>query len=46
MARGVAVQPLLEQGFEGAELGEALRRARLAALKAFREEQRTAPSNS
>ena len=40
MARGVSVQPLLEQGLKGAELGEALKRARLNALKVFREEQR------
>ena len=41
VARSVAVQPLLEQGIKGAELGEALKRERLEALKAFREEQRT-----
>ncbi|MOA31643.1 Multifunctional CCA protein [compost metagenome] len=41
VARSVAVQPLLEQGFTGAELGEALKRERLRALKAFRETQRT-----
>ncbi|MEX6501848.1 multifunctional CCA addition/repair protein [Pseudomonas zhanjiangensis] len=35
-ARAVAVQPLLEQGFSGAELGEALKRERLAALKAYK----------
>ncbi|MOA55617.1 Multifunctional CCA protein [compost metagenome] len=40
VARGVGVQALLEQGFTGAELGEALKRERLRALKAFREEQR------
>jgi tRNA nucleotidyltransferase (CCA-adding enzyme) len=34
--RAVAVQPLLEQGFEGAELGEALKRERLQALKAYK----------
>ena len=39
-ARGVSVQPLLAQGLKGAELGEALKRERLRALKAFREEQR------
>ncbi|NTY21305.1 multifunctional CCA addition/repair protein, partial [Pseudomonas sp. UMC3103] len=33
-AREVAVQPLLEKGFKGAELGEALKRERLKALKA------------
>ena len=36
-AREVAVQPLLEQGFKGAELGEALKRERLKALKAYKE---------
>ena len=36
-ARAVAVQPLLEQGFKGPELGEALKRERLKALKAFKE---------
>lgn len=41
VARGVGVQALLEQGLQGAELGEALKRARLSALKAFREEART-----
>jgi tRNA nucleotidyltransferase (CCA-adding enzyme) len=35
-ARAVAVQPLLAQGFQGAELGEALERARLLALKAYK----------
>ena len=35
-ARAVAVQPLLEQGFKGAELGEALKRERLSALKAYK----------
>ena len=35
-ARAVAVQPLLEQGFRGAELGEALKRERLKALKAYK----------
>ncbi|MDG1581127.1 multifunctional CCA addition/repair protein [Pseudomonas sp. GOM6] len=35
--RAVAVQPLLEQGFKGAELGEALKRERLNALKAYKE---------
>lgn len=35
-ARAVAVQPLLAQGFTGAELGEALNRARLKALKAYK----------
>jgi tRNA nucleotidyltransferase (CCA-adding enzyme) len=36
-AREVAVQPLLEQGFKGPELGEALKRERLKALKAYKE---------
>lgn len=36
-ARAVAVQPLLEKGYKGAELGEALKRERLAALKAYKE---------
>ena len=34
--RAVAVQPLLEQGFKGPQLGEALRLARLNALKAYK----------
>ncbi|MBS7664217.1 multifunctional CCA addition/repair protein [Pseudomonas lalucatii] len=36
-ACAVAVQPLLEQGFKGPELGAALKRERLQALKAYRE---------
>ncbi|WP_460094611.1 multifunctional CCA addition/repair protein [Pseudomonas sp. S2_B03] len=36
-ARAVAVQPLLEKGFKGPELGEALKRERLNALKAYKE---------
>ncbi|MFR0689508.1 multifunctional CCA addition/repair protein [Enterobacterales bacterium AE_CKDN230030158-1A_HGKHYDSX7] len=36
-ARAVAVQPLLEKGYIGAELGEALKRERLTALKAYKE---------
>ncbi|MCL9803476.1 multifunctional CCA addition/repair protein [Pseudomonas sp. rhizo66] len=36
-AREVAVQPLLEKGFKGPELGEALKRERLKALKAYKE---------
>lgn len=36
-ARQVAVQPLLEKGLKGAELGEALKRERLNALKAYKE---------
>lgn len=39
VARQVAVKPLLEKGFKGAELGEALNRARLKALKAYKEQQ-------
>lgn len=35
-ARAVAVQPLLAQGFQGAELGEALNRERLQALTAYK----------
>ena len=35
-ARGVAVQPLLEQGLQGPELGEALKHERLKALKAYK----------
>ena len=38
-ARQVAVQPLLAQGFKGAELGEALERERLQALKAYKQQQ-------
>ncbi|NBF12918.1 multifunctional CCA addition/repair protein [Pseudomonas sp. Fl4BN1] len=37
-ARAVAVQPLLEKGFKGPELGEALRLERLRALKAYKEQ--------
>ena len=36
-ARAVAVQPLLEQGFRGAELGEALKHERLKALKTYKQ---------
>jgi tRNA nucleotidyltransferase (CCA-adding enzyme) len=35
-ARAVAVQPLLAQGFKGAELGEALNRERLQALTVYK----------
>lgn len=35
-ARAVAVQPLLEQGLQGPELGEALKHERLKALKAYK----------
>ena len=38
VAKAVAVQPLLEQGFKGPELGEALKRERLKALKAYKEQ--------
>ena len=43
-AREVAVQPLLEQGLQGAELGAALNQARLQALSEFRQAQRQAAS--
>jgi len=36
-ARAVPVRPLLEKGFQGAALGEALNRERLAALKAYKQ---------
>lgn len=36
-ARGVAVQPLIEQGFGGAELGQALERQRCEAVQAYQE---------
>lgn len=39
-ARAVAVQPLLAQGFKGAELGAALDRERLRALQGYRQAQR------
>ncbi|AQZ32137.1 multifunctional CCA tRNA nucleotidyl transferase/2'3'-cyclic phosphodiesterase/2'nucleotidase/phosphatase [Pseudomonas sp. LPH1] len=42
-ARQVPVKPLLEKGFKGAELGEALNRERLGALKAYKEQQTTEP---
>ncbi|SSB98188.1 tRNA nucleotidyltransferase (CCA-adding enzyme) [Pseudomonas sp. 43mfcvi1.1] len=35
--RAVAVQPLLEKGFKGPELGEAIKRERLRVLKAYKE---------
>ncbi|WJM90959.1 multifunctional CCA addition/repair protein [Pseudomonas brenneri] len=38
VARGVAVAPLLEKGFKGPELGEALNRERLKALKTHKEQ--------
>jgi len=37
-ARAVAVQPLLEKGFKGPELGEAIKRERLRALKVYKDE--------
>ncbi|MDT3423202.1 tRNA nucleotidyltransferase (CCA-adding enzyme) [Pseudomonas protegens] len=37
-AREVAVQPLLEQGFKGPQLGEALRLERLKVIKAYKEQ--------
>ena len=36
-AREVAVAPLLEKGFKGPGLGEALKRERLKALKIYKE---------
>ncbi len=36
VARAVQVQPLVEQGYKGAELGEALKRERLKALQAYK----------
>jgi tRNA nucleotidyltransferase (CCA-adding enzyme) len=42
-ARAVPVQPLLALGLKGAELGEALNRARLQALSQFRQQQRQTP---
>ena len=36
-ARAVAVQPLLEKGFKGPELGEAIKRERLRVLKAYKQ---------
>ncbi len=36
-ARAVAVQPLLEKGFKGPDLGEAIKRERLRVLKAYKE---------
>jgi tRNA nucleotidyltransferase (CCA-adding enzyme) len=45
-AREVAVAPLLALGFKGAELGEALNRARLQALSQFRQQQRQTAADS
>jgi tRNA nucleotidyltransferase (CCA-adding enzyme) len=39
-ARAVAVQPLLEQGYKGPQLGEALRLERLNALKAYKDSRK------
>ncbi|KPA87460.1 tRNA nucleotidyltransferase/poly(A) polymerase [Pseudomonas asplenii] len=41
-AKAVAVQPLIEKGYKGPALGEALRRERLTALKAYKEKNTTA----
>lgn len=41
-ARQVPVKPLLEKGFKGAELGKALNRERLKAIKAYKEQQEQA----
>lgn len=41
-ARSVAVQPLLERGLKGAELGEALKAERLKVLKAYKESSKPA----
>ena len=38
VARAVAVAPLLEKGFKGPELGEALKCERLKALKAYKDQ--------
>ncbi|CNL16450.1 Multifunctional CCA protein [Mycobacterium tuberculosis] len=38
VAREVAVAPLLEKGFKGPQLGEALKRERLNALNAYKEQ--------
>jgi tRNA nucleotidyltransferase (CCA-adding enzyme) len=40
-ARAVTTQPLIEQGFKGPELGEAIKRERLKALQAYKASQRT-----
>ncbi|MBC9252470.1 multifunctional CCA tRNA nucleotidyl transferase/2'3'-cyclic phosphodiesterase/2'nucleotidase/phosphatase [Pseudomonas alcaligenes] len=40
-ARAVTVQPLLERGLQGAELGEALKGERLKALKAYKASAQT-----
>lgn len=38
-ARGVPVKPLIEQGYKGAELGEALKRERLRAIQQYQDQQ-------
>lgn len=38
-ARAVTVQPLIEQGYKGAELGEALKRERLKTLQVYKASQ-------
>ncbi|WP_220813800.1 multifunctional CCA addition/repair protein [Pseudomonas paralcaligenes] len=43
-ARAVAVQPLVERGFKGAELGEALKRERLKALNAYKKDRQDTPT--
>ncbi|MBV6285712.1 multifunctional CCA addition/repair protein [Pseudomonas aegrilactucae] len=40
-ARAVAVQPLVERGFTGQGLGEAIKRERLRALKAYKDSAKT-----
>src|SRR5690606_15966405 len=37
-ARAVEVKPLIDQGYKGAELGEALKRERLEAIERYRAE--------
>ncbi|MDH0895856.1 MULTISPECIES: multifunctional CCA addition/repair protein [unclassified Pseudomonas] len=43
-ARAVAVQPLVERGFKGAELGEALKHERLKALKTYKKDRQDTPT--
>jgi tRNA nucleotidyltransferase (CCA-adding enzyme) len=45
-ARAVAVQPLLERGLQGPELGKALEQERLQALQVYRDAQATARANN
>lgn len=40
-ARGVQAKPLIEQGYQAAELGEALKRARLLAVQAYQRRQQS-----